>query len=58
MTGIQPLPANTPTFRRVVYEAAERVTLVQSAAGKWVDVLAHRGADLVYITTFRNEKEV
>ena len=42
---------DTPQFRAAVYRAASQVTLKVSACGRWVDIIAVRNNDRVYIST-------
>ncbi len=51
---LPPLPANVPTFRSCVLEAAEYGILQVSENGRWLDLLVKRGEDLVYICTWPN----
>jgi len=44
---------NIPKFRQEVLDAAERVVLQKNK--KWLDILAIRGKDIVYIGTLRYE---
>lgn len=50
ITAIQ-IPPSTPEFRMQVAREATRVTIALSPCGKWQDIIAHRGKDLVYIST-------
>lgn len=51
MTAPFPIPANTPAFRLEALNNASRLILVCHPSLPFVDVLAVRGKDNVYITT-------
>ena len=48
------LSENTARFRLATLEEATKATIQESKCGDWLDILAHRGSDLVYVGTLEN----
>lgn len=52
------IPYKVPDFRSSVLVEADEVVLKTSSSGKWIDILAIRDKDRVYIGTLPNPEYI